>query len=313
MSRAKLGSSGLSPEEIMDAVPPTAKIREFRIGIFVVVGVLGFLAFLFLMTDPGTFRGRYTIHTRMSDAGGVRNGDPVRLRGINIGRVTGSRLAGPDVVLALEIENEWRLPRGSSAVLASAGVLGGMLVSIEPGAGEGFVEPMEEIPGLSHPGMMESADELVVEAEEAMGQIRNLLADSTLEAAAASISSFRDLVVNVSRLTENQAAELRELTGALRRSAENVEDITSAEDWSGVLASAETTIAALEGASTEMGRSVELLNQVLARVERGEGTLGLLATDDRLYESLVAATESLRELVVDLKANPERYVKVEIF
>ncbi|MCE2398158.1 MAG: MCE family protein [Gemmatimonadetes bacterium] len=313
MSRADLRSSGLSPEEIMNAVPPTAKIREFRIGVFVVVGVLGFLVFLFMMTDPGTFRGRYTIHTRLSDAGGVRNGDPVQLRGINIGRVTGSKLAGPDVVLALEIENEWRLPRGSSAVLASAGVLGGIVVSIEPGSDEGFVEPMEEIRGASYPGMMESAGELAVEAEEAMGQIQNLLADSTLEAAAASISSIRDLVVNISRLTDSQAHELHELTGALRRSAENVEGITSAEEWSGVLASAETTIAALDGVSTEMGESVALLNGVLARIERGEGTLGLLSTDDRLYESLVATTESLRELVVDLKDNPERYVKVEIF
>ncbi|MCY3810058.1 MAG: MlaD family protein [Gemmatimonadetes bacterium] len=313
MSRADLGSSGLSPEEIMSAVPPTAKIREFRIGVFVVLGVLGFLTFLFMMTDPGTFRGRYTIHTRLSDAGGVRNGDAVQLRGINIGRVTGSELAGPDVVLALEIDNEWRLPRGSSAVLASAGVLGGIVVSIEPGSGEDFVEPLEEIPGASYPGMMESAGELAVEAGEAMNQIRNLFADSTLEAASGSISRLRDLISDISRLIDSQGGELRELTGTLLRSAENVEGITSAEEWSEVLASAETTIAALDGVSAELGESVALLNEVLARIERGEGTLGLLSTDDRLYESLVATTESIRELVVDLKANPGRYVKVEIF
>jgi phospholipid/cholesterol/gamma-HCH transport system substrate-binding protein len=46
---------------------------------------------------------------------------------------------------------------------------------------------------------------------------------------------------------------------------------------------------------------------------RGEGTLGKLSSDDRLYESLTAAATSLDSLLVDLKANPGRYVTIEIF
>ena len=46
---------------------------------------------------------------------------------------------------------------------------------------------------------------------------------------------------------------------------------------------------------------------------RGEGTLGLLSRDEALYTTLVSAAANLDALLIDVKANPGRYVKVEIF
>ena len=138
-------------------------------GIFVILGIAGFLTFLFLLTDPGTFRGaRYTILTHVSDAQGVRNGDPVRLRGINIGRVVGSRLDSAGVLITLEIEGEWRIPAGSRTELSSEGVLGGMVVSVVAGRGERFVEPMEVVPGEAFPGVLESAGGIAGDAGEVL-------------------------------------------------------------------------------------------------------------------------------------------------
>ena len=297
---------GLSDEEILRAVPPTAKSREFRVGILVILGIAGFLTFLFLLTDPGTFRGRYAILTHVNDAQGVRNGDPVRLLGINIGRVLRSQLDSTGVLITLEIEGEWRIPTGSRTELSSEGVLGGMVVSIVPGRGERFVEPMEVLPGETLPGLLESAGGLAGEAEKVFQRIRDVLADSSVAAANEAVSSLRDVLSDLSQLTEGQAEELRTLTGSLQRSAENVEGITGAEEWRRTLASAESTLA-------EMAKSIASLNSVLGRMERGEGTLGRLLTDDSLYESLNAVAENMRELLVDVKANPGRYLRIEIF
>jgi phospholipid/cholesterol/gamma-HCH transport system substrate-binding protein len=62
------------------------------------------------------------------------------------------------------------------------------------------------------------------------------------------------------------------------------------------------------------------VQEVIARVERGEGTLGLLSADDSLYVSLTgaaaglqAATESLNVLLEDVRANPRKYINLEIF
>ena len=304
---------GLSDREILAAVPPTAKLQEFRVGIFVILGIAGFLTFLFLLTDPGTFRGRYTIVTHVNDARGVRNGDPVRLRGINIGRVLRSQLDDTGVLITLEIEGEWRIPAGSRTELSAEGVLGGMVVSILPGRGERLLGPMEVIPGESFPGMLESAGGLADEAEMVLERMRAVLADSSVAAAGEAVSSLRDVLGDLSRMTEGRAAELRALTRSLQRSAENVEGITGAGEWRRTLASAEATLAVLDRTSAEVERSIASLNTILGRMERGEGTLGRLSTDDALYESIHAAAENLRELLGDVKANPGRYLKIEVF
>lgn len=303
----------LSDEEILRAVPPTAKLREFRVGIFVILGIAGFFTFLFLMTDPGTFRGRYNVLTRVDDAQGVRNGDPVRIKGINIGSVERAQLDGEGVLITLEIDGEWRIPAGSRVVMYSEGVLGGMVVSIVPGRGEGFVEPMEMLPGETSPDLLASAGGIAVDTEHILGQVRALLDDSSVAAVGEAVAHLRDMVSDLSELTEGQAAEVRTVMESLQRSAANVEGITGAEEWKATLASADAALAVLDRTSSEMAKAVTSLNTILGRMERGEGTLGRLSTDESLYEEVEATVRTLRELLADVKANPGRYLKIEVF
>ena len=68
---------------------------------------------------------------------------------------------------------------------------------------------------------------------------------------------------------------------------------------------------------TETGKNLDVamesLRSVLARIDRGEGTLGRLSTDEALYVSLNKAAESLTALLGDLQANPSKYINISIF
>nr|MBK9650984.1 hypothetical protein [Bacteroidota bacterium] len=55
------------------------------------------------------------------------------------------------------------------------------------------------------------------------------------------------------------------------------------------------------------------LNDVLAKMNKGEGSLGKLMKDESLYNNLNAAASDLDKLLIDLKANPKRYVQVSVF
>ena len=61
------------------------------------------------------------------------------------------------------------------------------------------------------------------------------------------------------------------------------------------------------------GSALRIGHPVIGRMARGEGTLGRLSQDETLYTSLTNAIVSLDSLLVDVKANPGRYVKIEIF
>jgi phospholipid/cholesterol/gamma-HCH transport system substrate-binding protein len=53
--------------------------------------------------------------------------------------------------------------------------------------------------------------------------------------------------------------------------------------------------------------------QVLQKLENGEGSAGLLINDPELYNNLNSAAEELDELLLDLKHNPKRYIDLSLF
>ena len=71
---------------------------------------------------------------------------------------------------------------------------------------------------------------------------------------------------------------------------------------------------------TEIRATVENANKAMKdvqaitdKINKGEGSIGLLVNDDKLYNNLNNASENLDELMQDLKTNPGRYLKISIF
>lgn len=307
------GARRLSDQEVLRAVPPTARSRQLRVGMFVILGIAGFIAVLFLMTSPATFRGRYMLATRVADAQGIRKGDPVQMRGINVGRIHRFDMDGDSVLITLEIDGRWEVPVGSRSELLSGGILGGTVVAVHPGPGPGVLAPRAVLPGRAVPSALDSAGDLAGDAGDVLKRVQALLSDSTLAGAGSAVSSMRDLLADLATLTESQADEVRSLLAALNRSAENLEAVTGAEEWRRTLSSADSALASLNRTSSAVEQSIASLSVVLTRIERGEGTLGQLSANDSLYRSLNAAAGSLRELLDDLKENPGRYISISVF
>ena len=54
-------------------------------------------------------------------------------------------------------------------------------------------------------------------------------------------------------------------------------------------------------------------NEMSRKINSGEGTIGKLINDKRMYVNLEAATKELEELLRDIKLNPKRYIHFSIF
>jgi phospholipid/cholesterol/gamma-HCH transport system substrate-binding protein len=68
----------------------------------------------------------------------------------------------------------------------------------------------------------------------------------------------------------------------------------------------------LDSSSGDLGRTIASADTVLARLKRGEGTLGRLTTDESVYRNTDSLLIEMRALVKDIKANPKRYVTVKV-
>ncbi len=313
MERLEGRGAGPDDRELDRAAPPIAGGREVRVGLFVLLGALAFAFVLFLMTDPATFRGRYLVATEVTDAGGIRRGDPVQMRGVNIGRVHQFDLSPSGVLITLEIEGEWEIPSDSRTELGSLDLLGGRTVSVIRGDSDTPIEPGQIMPGQSIEGVMGMADTLGEEARSTMERVRALMADTAVTSLHSSIGELEQVLGNLSEITEEQKGELAELSASLARSATRVEDLAQREELDRSLARADSTIAQLQTASARLAQASGSLEVILQRIEQGQGTLGRLTEDEALYESLDEALNEIAQLARDIRENPNRYINLRIF
>ena len=313
MSGEPRNRRGPSDRELSEAVTHDAKRLDVRVGIFVLLGILGVLATLFLLTDPATLRGRYLLVTRVADAGGIRRGDPVLMRGVNIGRIHAfSMTQAGRVDITMEIEGEWEIPVDSHTQLAGAGIFGGRNMVVIRGTADESAQPMDTIPGTGDAGgVIETAEALGQTAEEVLTQIRRTLDEPTVESMRSSVSDLQLLLEELRAIAAVQRDELAELTASLGRTAAGVE--TAGPALSRVVERSDSALADLSRTSATLNRAATSLEVVLARMEAGEGTLGRLSQDDSLYVSLNRMVTAFGALAEDLRENPRRYLNLELF
>ncbi|MSR23212.1 MAG: MCE family protein [Gemmatimonadetes bacterium] len=303
----------ITDEEIQRKIPPSARGREIQVGIFVLVGIVSFIAALFLLTDPAMFRGRYKVSTEVPDAGGIRRGDPVQMRGVNIGRVDGFEMAGAGVRITIEVAGEWPIPSDSRARLAAPGILGGRTVEVIPGSSPQLLMPGGVMPGESVSGVMDIADDLGEQARVTLDRIQGLLDDEAIASVHASLRDLGALMSSMATIVRDQRDEVAAISASLRRSAGQIEELTGNPELERGLARADSTLAELRVAGESLTHATESFETVIGRVERGEGTLGKLATDEDLYQNLNTALEEILLLERDIRENPGRYIRLRIF
>lgn len=301
-------------------VPMRSSRREIQIGFFFLLGIVAVVAALLMLTDPGTFRGRYDITTSVRDAGGLRKGDPVQMRGVNVGRVRGFRITQDGVTINMEMEREYPVPADSRISMESGGLLGGMIVEVVPGSSEELVKDGAALPGTAAPGMFDVATSVGTRADTVLGRAEAVLAPATIQAVGASAQELQAMLTSLAGLATEQRREIALLSASLRRSAEGVEAATTRPELVRAVARMDSISLQLDRSTASLNRSTASLETVLGRMERGEGTLGKLSADETLYNNLNAAALSANRtatsadsLLADIKRNPRRYIDLKVF
>lgn len=308
--------SGRRPAK-SEPLPPMpssrGKHREAWVGLFVIVGVLVAFVLLFTFTDSSMFRGRYTVTAIVNQAGGIRHGDPVQLRGVNIGRVKDFRISPQGVSVRLEIEGRYHFPADSTVNINSSGLIGGMVAEIEPGTSPKELPAGGVMHGTAEQGTFQAVGNLADQAETVLNRIQGLLSEQTVQNVQGSTADLQTTLQQLSATIAEQRAQLNALTTSLRRSASNLEQVTGKNEL-------QLTIKQLDKVLADVDQSSQSLDTVTGRIARGEGTLGRLSKEDALYVNANQAMLSLnqtaaevRRLAQDIRLHPKRYINVSVF
>lgn len=147
--------------------------NEFRVGLFVSLGVLG-LVYLFLSTGKVNFKKEgYYIYASFNDVSGLMPKAPVRLNGVEIGKVEGIAIANEQeatlIKLKLWIDQKIKIRSNSAVSIKTLGMMGEKYVQISSSKEAGFIAPESLLSGKDSADV-DALIEQVQQISKEMGQ-----------------------------------------------------------------------------------------------------------------------------------------------
>ena len=124
---------------------------ETRLGLFFAMALLAAIIVLEMVGGRELFRSGPTIRARFNNALELRAGDPVKMAGVEIGRVTKVKLVDSKVEVSMKITQEAGVRTDSKATIRFVGLMGQNFVAIDFGspkapliAPDALLESMEQ-------------------------------------------------------------------------------------------------------------------------------------------------------------------------
>jgi phospholipid/cholesterol/gamma-HCH transport system substrate-binding protein len=299
--------------------------QEVKVGLLAVVTLL-MLYFGFNFLKGSDFFSSSTKYQVVYDnIDGLVASNPVRINGLSVGRVKTIEILqdqGNKLLVTLDLDKKIRVTRGSKAVLADDGLLGGkvILLTINPGT-----------PQLEDGGMLVAAKESGLSAlirEKTLPVLNNV--DSLTYQLNRVVAQFDQtgVMLNQTLRSANQGVKTLDLTieenrAGLKATLANVSRLSASlveteQQLKPILAKADTFADSLQGLQLKqtlstVNKTVDNLQRILSDVNNGRGSLGKLTSDEALYRNVNATTASLERLLTDLRENPKRYVHFSLF
>jgi phospholipid/cholesterol/gamma-HCH transport system substrate-binding protein len=290
------------------------------VGLFVIAGIAATVIALFTLTDASMFRGRYVVTTVVQNAAGIRKGDPVLMRGVNIGRVQRFDIDRDKVAIRLEVEGEYRIPRDSRVEIKGQGLLGSMVADVIPGESSELMRDGDVMPGGLGAGMFDKVNTLSASADKALERVQALLSESTVKNIESGSTELNRLLQDLRATVAEERGELKALTTNLRETSESLHKATAGPELEQTVKRMDSITKQLDLVSASLTRSSRSAESVMGRIDRGEGVLGKLSKDDALYVnaneavmSLGKAAQEVAKLTEDLRRQPKRYVNLSLF
>jgi phospholipid/cholesterol/gamma-HCH transport system substrate-binding protein len=278
------------------------------VGGFVLVALaLLAVAILSLSSQRGIFTPRYRLVAFYDKVGGLVPGAEVRLAGTRVGRVETVRLGTrPDgrpavrVVLQLDRAVAERIRGDSEAAIATAGLLGDQIVEVSMGTDA--AQPLAdgaEIRTLSpfDLGVMiargsealDSIRSLAHNLDAVVGDFRTSMGERQISATFVALSEIVGEVRHGRGTLHSliyepyKGSAVQNLEASLTSLASILHEV---EHGHGVLHALVYERPSEQDVVMQMLEAGAKLNTILGRIERGEGTLGLLLNDPTLYEEV---------------------------
>jgi len=288
--------------------------QEITVGALVVIGAALFIGGT-MWLGGRSFSGAPTITIAFPEVEALKRGSPVKVSGVVLGTV--QEIEYQDygrILVRTSLDPEVRPKRDASATLASVGLVADAVINFNPGSA---AEPLPEgaiIQGTVERGLLSAGPDLSARASEALAGVSEVANKKLSEDLAATLAAVQRLANLYANPTIGPSADLTRTLEEVRRMGARLDSTLTELNLAGTMQTADSLMRNLSRLSADARATAERLDTMVARVNRGEGTLGRFATDTAFYANARQVLKSFQELVDDLKKHPGKLgITVRIF
>jgi phospholipid/cholesterol/gamma-HCH transport system substrate-binding protein len=258
-------------------------------------------------------------HVSFAQAAGLAEGNEAHVNGVRKGVVRALRLSGDHVIVDLALARDVTLTRDSRVVIRSVSMLGDKVIAVDyRGSGAPWSE-RDTIPGYFEKGLPEVMADVGM-ASGGVAAIAQQL-DSLARAVnregglVAAVEGFRRASVDLEAAVAENRVALRQTMADLSATAGSAHRLVTGreEELGAALDHFGSAAANLDRLSGRLDSLCASLQGTATRLDHGDGTLGRLVRDDKLYDDLSASVRELRALIADIQAHPRKYVRLSVF
>ena len=311
--------------------------KEIKIGAIVIFSIAAFIWGVNFLKSRDIFLQEKTCFAYYKKVDGLVNSNPVYLSGIKIGYVKNVEFVSnnsSEVKVTIVFNSKINIPKNSIAKIYSADLMGSRAIQIIMGDSKEILAQNDVLKSEIEANLKEEINRQVVplklKAEELMSSFDSVLIAIKLvfnentrknltysfENIKISLDNIKHMTYNVDTLVTNQRNRLSQIIVNFESISHNIRN--NNDKISNIISNFSILSDTL--ARSNISQTINTTNKALAdvasimnKINKGEGSLGMLINNDSLYNNLQSSAKNLDLLLIDLKKNPERYVNISVF
>jgi phospholipid/cholesterol/gamma-HCH transport system substrate-binding protein len=288
--------------------------REVIVGAIVTIAILVFI-FGTMWLSGRSFSSDNLARIRFANASGLRRASPVRVSGVNVGKVERIEFMGVgNVLVTASLPANVRPRVDAEAKIVSVTLVGDYAVDFDPGRAGEFLPPGKVILGTQDLGLSGRAMELSDRADSILIGAQAIVNKETAEQLRSTLTALEGTLKAAQRTMQIYGDSTRGPTAELTRTMAAFRQVSTRLDSTLANPALHRTLSRTDTLTSNLAAVTARLDSTLAAFNRGQGTLGKLATDSGLYYDMREVSQSMKALLDELTKHPGKVgVTVKLF
>ncbi|WP_313113511.1 MlaD family protein [Aequorivita sediminis] len=296
--------------------------KEVKTGILAIGAILLLIFGYSFLKGTNLLEKHREFYVKYDNVEGLAQSAPVTINGLTVGKVQNITFANSKggLVVKFTVEKDFDFSKNSIVRIYSSGLIGGKNLGIFPKYDQYVAKSGDTLKGDVEDGMLTAVTKALGPLEK---KVNNTLAtvDTLLLNVNAIVdentrNNLQEAIVNLNTTLNSFAGVSEKLNRILGNNTGKLDNtFTNLDRTANNLSQLTDSLSQLETGRLvrDLQDMVNRMDNIVAGIDNGEGSVGKLLNDDKLYENLEGASRQLEQLLQDVKLNPKRYVHISVF